>query len=59
MRPNDSNECEHRKQSIVTDIVLRYKKEIKALRFEMSPPSDFGLNNAETKKMSKYQDLKI
>ena len=29
-----------------------------ALLIEISVPSDFGLNNAEIKKMTKYQDLK-
>ena len=40
------------------DIVLRYKKENKALLIEVSEPCDFGLNNAEIKKMTKNQDLK-
>ena len=41
------------------DIRMRYKKEKKALLIEVSVPSDFGVNNAEIKKMTKYQDLKI
>ena len=40
------------------DIVLRYKKENKALLIEVSVCSDFGLNNTEIKKLTKYQDLK-
>ena len=40
------------------DRVLRYKKEMKALLIEVSVPSDFGLNNAEINKVTKYQDLK-
>ena len=39
------------------DIVLRCKKEMKTLLIEVSVPSDCGLNNAEIKKMTKYQDL--
>jgi len=38
-------------------IVHRYKKEKKALLIEVSVLSDFGLNNTEIKKMTKYQDL--
>ena len=34
------------------DIALTYKKEKKALIIEVSVPSDFGLNNAEIKKMT-------
>ena len=41
------------------DIVLRNKKEKTALLIEISVPSDFGSNNAEIKKMTKYQDLKM
>ena len=33
-------------------------KEKTALLIEMSLPSDFDLNNAEIKKMTKYQDLR-
>ena len=40
------------------DIDLRNKKEKTALLIEISVPSDFGLNNAEIKKITKYQDLK-
>ena len=40
------------------DIVLGNKKEKTALLIEISVLSDFGLNNAEIKKMTKYQDLK-
>ena len=40
------------------DIILRNKKEKTALLIETSVPSDFGLNNAEIKKMTKYQNLK-
>ena len=40
------------------DIALRYKKEKKAFLIDMSVPSDFCRNNAEIKKMTKYQDLK-
>ena len=40
------------------DIILRNKKEKKALLIEVSVPSDFDRNNAEIKKMNKYQDLK-
>ena len=40
------------------DIVLRGKKTKKAaLLIEVSVPSDFRLNNAEIKKMTKYQVL--
>ena len=34
------------------------KKENKVLLIEVSGPTDFGRNNAEIKKMTKYQDLK-
>ena len=40
------------------DTVLRYKKEKMALLIEVLVPSDFGLNNAEIKKMAKCQYLK-
>ena len=40
------------------DIVLRNKKERTALLIEISVPSDFCFNNAEIKKMTKYQELK-
>ena len=40
------------------DIGLRYKKENKASLVEVSVNSEFGLNNAEIKKMTKYEDLK-
>ena len=40
------------------DMVLRNKKENKSLLIEVSVPSNFGLNNAEIKKMTRYQDLK-
>ena len=33
------------------------KKERTALLIEISVPSNFGLNNAEIKKITKYQDL--
>ena len=36
------------------DIVLRNKKENTAFLIEISVPSDFGLNNAEIKKTTKY-----
>ena len=38
--------------------VLGYKKKKKALLIEVSVPRDFGLNNTEIKKMTKYQDMK-
>ena len=37
-------------KSLPPDIVLRYKKENKALLIKVSVPSDFGLNDAEIKK---------
>uniref|UniRef100_UPI00358E37F3 zinc finger protein 570-like n=1 Tax=Myxine glutinosa TaxID=7769 RepID=UPI00358E37F3 len=37
---------------------LTHKKEKTALLFEVSVPSEFGLNNVEIRKMTKYQDLK-
>ena len=40
------------------DIILRYKNEKTALPIEVSVPSDFVPNNAEIRKMTKYQDLK-
>ena len=43
------------------DIVCGHKKRKKkktALLIEVSVPSDFGRNDAEIKKMSKYHDLK-
>ena len=40
------------------DIVLRYKKENMALFIKVSFPSDFGRNNTEIKKMTKYQHLR-
>ena len=40
------------------EFILRNKKEKTALLIEISLPCDFGLNNAEIKKMIKYQDLK-
>ena len=45
-------------KALQPDIVLRYKNENKALLIEVSVPSYIGLNNAEIKKMTKYQDLK-
>ena len=47
-----------KKKALRPDIVLRYKKEKKALLNEVSIPSDFGLNKIEIKKMTNYQDLK-
>ena len=44
-------------KALQPDIVLRNKKEKTALLIEISIPSDFCLNNAEIKKMTKYQDL--
>ena len=40
------------------DIVLKHKKEKSALLIEVSVPNDFGLNETEIRKMTKYQDLK-
>ena len=40
------------------DMVLRNKKQNKSMLNEVSVPREFGLNNAEIKKMTKYQDLK-
>ena len=40
------------------DIVLKHKKEKLALLIEVSVPNDFGLNDTEIRKMTKYQDLK-
>ena len=40
------------------DIVLGYKKEMKALLIEVSVPRHFSLNNVEIKIMTKYQDLR-
>ena len=40
------------------DIVHRYKNEKKALFIEVSVSSDFGLKNAEIKKMTRYQDVR-
>ena len=39
-------------------MVLKHKKEKSALLIEVSVPNDFGLNATETRKMTKYQDLK-
>ena len=44
-------------KALQPDIVLKSKKEKKALLIEVSGPSDFGVNNAEIKKTTKYQDL--
>ena len=44
-------------KTLQPDIVLRYKKEKKALLIGVSVPSYFGVDNAEIKKMTKYQDL--
>ena len=41
-----------------TTVILRYKKENKALLIEISEHSYFVLNNAEMKKITKYQVLK-
>ena len=46
-------------KALLPDIVLRNKKKKTALLIEISVPSDFGLNNADIKKMTKYQDLKM
>ena len=45
-------------KALQPDIVPESKKGKTALLIEMSVSSDFGLNNAEIKKTSKYQDLK-
>ena len=39
-------------------MVLNHKKEKSALLIEVSVPNDFGLNDTEIRKMTKYQDLK-
>ena len=44
-------------QALRPDRVFRYKKKNKALLIEVSEPSDFGVNNTEIKKITKYQDL--
>ena len=54
VRPHHPIERELRKQSIATRYTLVQKKEKKALLIEVSVPSDFGLNNAEIKKITKY-----
>ena len=62
VRPNDLIQCEHRKQGTVTrhsTQIQKGKSDIcKLMLIEVSVPSDFGLNDAEIKKMTKYQDLK-
>ena len=46
-------------KALQPDRVHRYKKKEKmALLIEVSVPIDFGLNNAEIKKMTKHQDFK-
>ena len=39
-------------------MVLKHKKEKSALLIEVSVPNDFGINDTENRKMTKYQDLK-
>ena len=45
-------------KALCPDIVLKHKKEKLALLIEVSVPNDFGLNDTEIRKMTKYQDLK-
>jgi len=40
------------------DMLLKHKKEKSALLIEVSVPNDFGLDAAEIRNMTKYQDLK-
>ena len=45
-------------KALLLDIMLKHKKEKMALLIEVSFPNDFGRNDAEIRKMIKYQDLK-
>ena len=59
VRPDDPSKCENRKQSTATGYSTQIQQgKESTLLIEVSVPSDFGLNNAEIKKMTKYQDLK-
>ena len=46
------------KKALRPDIELGYKMERMALLIDVSVPSDFGLNNAEIKNMTKCPNLK-
>ena len=45
-------------KAVHPDMVLKDKKEKSALFIEVSVSNDFGLNDTETRKMTKYQDRK-